>query len=326
MQPGRKYQAGTASYRYSINGQEKDSELNENITTALYWEYDSRIGRRWDVDPVIKPWESPYATFNNNPITQIDPKGLNGEDYTVKKGDNLTKIAKRLGKGTTVESLVKLNDIKDPNNIKVGQVLKTSQPSSPEVMSGNPELNFKSSPLTGYNNPSNEKYSFSVSTSTKQLGANFVSDDGRIPIVQNTVIAGGKLLDEVMNLPSVQNLFRQGLQDLQTKNFAPGEYFKSTYSMGNITSPDGQRIWKQITGNIFTKPLSDNYFFSAENFLGSYGFSMRVAADGKELVLCVYDSKSIGSLADHRAWAEKRLPSLTPTYQRYLWNIPIIRK
>ena len=37
MMPGRKYQASPASkYRYSINGQEKSDELDENLTTALY--------------------------------------------------------------------------------------------------------------------------------------------------------------------------------------------------------------------------------------------------------------------------------------------------
>lgn len=42
--------------------------------------------------------------------------------YTVKSGDNLTKIAKQYN--TTVAALVKLNSIKDPNKISVGQVLK----------------------------------------------------------------------------------------------------------------------------------------------------------------------------------------------------------
>jgi LysM repeat protein len=42
--------------------------------------------------------------------------------YTVKSGDNLTKIAKKYN--TTVATLVKLNNIKNPNVISVGQVLK----------------------------------------------------------------------------------------------------------------------------------------------------------------------------------------------------------
>jgi murein DD-endopeptidase MepM/ murein hydrolase activator NlpD len=47
-----------------------------------------------------------------------------GNTYKVVKGDNLTKIAK--AHGTTVAKLVKLNDIKDKNLIKTGQVLKVS--------------------------------------------------------------------------------------------------------------------------------------------------------------------------------------------------------
>ena len=42
--------------------------------------------------------------------------------YTVKKGDNLSKIAKLYK--TTVEKLVKLNDIKNPNLISVGQKIR----------------------------------------------------------------------------------------------------------------------------------------------------------------------------------------------------------
>lgn len=42
--------------------------------------------------------------------------------YTVKAGDTLSKIAK--DNGTTVQALVQLNSIADPNKIRVGQVLK----------------------------------------------------------------------------------------------------------------------------------------------------------------------------------------------------------
>jgi LysM repeat protein len=45
-----------------------------------------------------------------------------GKTYIVVKGDNLTKIAK--ANGTTVDALVKLNNIKDKNLILIGQVLK----------------------------------------------------------------------------------------------------------------------------------------------------------------------------------------------------------
>jgi len=87
--PGRKYQSAS-SHRYGFNGQEKDDEIagSGNILTAEYWEYDARIGRRWNEDPVVFDWQSPYACFNNNPIYFSDPKGLEGEPP--KKGDTKT--------------------------------------------------------------------------------------------------------------------------------------------------------------------------------------------------------------------------------------------
>lgn len=66
-------------YRYSHNGQEKDNEIFIGALSAEYWEYDSRTGRRWERDPVVKPWESSYACFRNNPIFYSDPSGLDGE-------------------------------------------------------------------------------------------------------------------------------------------------------------------------------------------------------------------------------------------------------
>ena len=55
------------------------------------------------------------------PMSDIDNPFV--EDYKIKKGDNLTKIAK--ANGTTVEALLKANpQIKSPNLIYAGQTLK----------------------------------------------------------------------------------------------------------------------------------------------------------------------------------------------------------
>ena len=68
----------TGYYGFGFNGQEKDQEIynNQSTTTATFWEYDGRIGRRWNLDPVVKEWESGYATFINSPILFSDPDGL----------------------------------------------------------------------------------------------------------------------------------------------------------------------------------------------------------------------------------------------------------
>jgi hypothetical protein len=43
--------------------------------TAEFWEYDTRLGRRWNLDPVDQISISNYVAFRNNPIFYIDPNG-----------------------------------------------------------------------------------------------------------------------------------------------------------------------------------------------------------------------------------------------------------
>jgi RHS repeat-associated protein len=77
MMPGRKYSIANTNYRFGFNGQEKSTEINSsgNLYTAQFWEYDSRIGRRWNRDPKTNTSLSPYSTFANNPIFNSDPLG-----------------------------------------------------------------------------------------------------------------------------------------------------------------------------------------------------------------------------------------------------------
>jgi hypothetical protein len=86
LQPGRNF--SSEGYRFGFNGQEKDDEIagTGSYYTAEYWMYDSRIGRRWNVDPVLKYWESPFACFDNGPIFFIDPFGNVAGDYYNKDG------------------------------------------------------------------------------------------------------------------------------------------------------------------------------------------------------------------------------------------------
>lgn len=78
--PGRTYQQG--AYSYGFGGQEMDDEIAGvgMSYTAEFWQYDSRLGRRWNVDPIDKPWESGYATFYNDPVRYNDPLGLDAQD------------------------------------------------------------------------------------------------------------------------------------------------------------------------------------------------------------------------------------------------------
>jgi len=91
IMPGRNSNPG--SYRYGgAGGQESDAEITGsfgNHYTAEHWMYDSRLMRRWNVDPVDKPWESSYATFSNNPVYFVDPSGANPDNYLIKSDGNI---------------------------------------------------------------------------------------------------------------------------------------------------------------------------------------------------------------------------------------------
>jgi hypothetical protein len=79
LQPDMSWQ--NALYRYGYNTQERSDELYGpgNFYTAQFWEYDTRIWRRWNRDPVSFADFSVYAVFFNNPIYFIDPLGAEGE-------------------------------------------------------------------------------------------------------------------------------------------------------------------------------------------------------------------------------------------------------
>lgn len=52
-----------------------------NSYTAEFWQYAPRTGRRWNIDPVTKPWTSPYHAFSNRPILNVDPNGAFDDKY-----------------------------------------------------------------------------------------------------------------------------------------------------------------------------------------------------------------------------------------------------
>jgi len=74
--PGRN--SNSADYRFGFNGQEMDNEITGQTgthTTAMFWEYDCRLGRRWNLDPKPQTSISDYACFANNPVWLCDVNG-----------------------------------------------------------------------------------------------------------------------------------------------------------------------------------------------------------------------------------------------------------
>ncbi|MES2477741.1 MAG: hypothetical protein V4561_01550 [Bacteroidota bacterium] len=75
MMPGRNTEYSWS--RMGFNGQAKDDEVygKGNLNTAKFWEMDTRIIRRWNLDPVDQISISNYAVNSNNPIHICDPDG-----------------------------------------------------------------------------------------------------------------------------------------------------------------------------------------------------------------------------------------------------------
>jgi len=113
--PGRSLQT-TNNYRYSINGQEKSSEIALNTTTAEFWQYDSRIGRRWNIDPKPITSISVYAVFNNNPIINID---INGDTSIIKPNKvEYSKDKTKINASIETNIIVKILNISKKPEVK----------------------------------------------------------------------------------------------------------------------------------------------------------------------------------------------------------------
>jgi len=81
-------------YRFGFNGQEKDNEVAGigNSNTAQFWQYDTRLGRRWNIDPVDQIRISNYAVMKLNPILYNDPQGKTAKKTV--KGNTITYSSK----------------------------------------------------------------------------------------------------------------------------------------------------------------------------------------------------------------------------------------
>lgn len=97
---------GAGAYRYGFNGFEKDDEVKGEGNHISFNDYglDVRIGRRWNVDPVVLHDISPYAVFNNNPNFFIDPDGESPISIFAKM---VAKAGLKKAAKETIEAMVK---------------------------------------------------------------------------------------------------------------------------------------------------------------------------------------------------------------------------
>jgi hypothetical protein len=133
----RTYSASGVISRFGFNKMEKDDEINgkNNNYTAAFWEYDSRLGRRWNLDPISQEFESKYVCFHNNPIFYSDPSGLDPEPnkHKIKRKETFWGIANKSNGQFTVNDLLEWNQGIDPKKLKIGSEINISDPEDEPV-------------------------------------------------------------------------------------------------------------------------------------------------------------------------------------------------
>jgi hypothetical protein len=165
----------TGAYRYGHNGQEKDDEIFEGAYTAEFWEYDSRTLRRWEKDPIVKPWESPYATFSGNPVFFSDPDGLDSKDPKENSG--------------------KANGAKLEN----GQTAKVTEPSGTNYGTGDNTRSLGNTQQT-FNNECNCYIDNSLSESNNNQTASTNKAESNLPNIPNSVDNGNGFIGSAADL------------------------------------------------------------------------------------------------------------------------------
>ena len=129
------FQSLSDVYRYGFNGQEYEAHVNSKSTvfSSEFWFYNSHLGRRLELDPILRPNYSPYACFRNNPLVFGDPNGLTGvpKQHTAKSGDTYSKLSKQYG--VSVDDLRKWNKYGD-KVIPIGAKINVSDPKKPLLL------------------------------------------------------------------------------------------------------------------------------------------------------------------------------------------------
>jgi len=337
------YAADSNGYRFGFNGMEKDDEIFKGAYSAEYWEYDSRIGRRWNVDPLTAkyPWQSPYACFNNNPLQFSDPNGLEGQSdppkqHTVKKDETLGGIA--AANNVSVDDLLAWNKgniaVKSANVVWAGYNINISDPNPTSDVSINviddemkDRINFKPDVYFKGKGEKGNQFGYMTEIPGNQTGKEeyleryfeFITGDGWTNMVYG---------------PSSQ--MTQGVSQMESIDKAR-QYFYTKYAgnNGNFSSSNS------VTNYRGTWTTSDVVATGSGNmsaqYVGSCSINVFVSADCKNLIFVVANSTSQWSYSYHllpKSWNPERPSDFTAydskekisystIYNLYIWKEPI---
>ncbi len=126
----RKFPTGfVETYRYGMNGKEKDDEIVGSGNSYDFGErmYNPRLGRWLSVDPLAGRFagQSPYSAMDNNPTNVIDPDGRSGEPVINQKTKTITVSSNLIiygGSASAALAKSTAKDIQDKWNAAGGKV------------------------------------------------------------------------------------------------------------------------------------------------------------------------------------------------------------
>jgi len=288
-------------YMFGFNGQEKDNEIygEGNSYTAMFWQYDPRIGRRWNTDPYSGKyaWQSPYVAFNNNPIYFKDPAGLEGEkpESKLSEMDLESKDTKLnifvIGTGKSDPdpmSTLSDDDKKNPATI----VLYVDNVESLDKMLGELRNTYGKEIgnvyLSSHGNPNEFSFNIGESKITQASQLDFLKDDlsdnsiiGLLSCHNGSIVTGGaKTIQEIAN--RLKHIVI-GNQSWTSGSANPDEEIES--DPGIFSSRTSKNfIPGQLNKGKFTIGVPTNGKFQYNNFVypgGLYqGYQMRISKEG----------------------------------------------
>lgn len=316
-------------YRYGFNGKEIDSEVagDGNQYDYGFRIYNPRIGRFLSTDPLIKsyPWYTPYQFAGNKPIAAID---IDGAEEFVKTSwyDVNGKIYKTELEYNINAMPLSENAIHAVHRYMDKNYFNYSTRTDYESLDG---LDFRFSKM-GYNKERGggdyevvEANNPFLDTKKPGLFWQFYNGTGS----ENTVIHGGKMIEDIKNMKSFKELRGRGLVAMNADSkIEPGEFYSDYHAMNYWEG--FSEIW--VPGLFNFKGDPNGAHSSTQHFLGSYALSMQVLDDGETILYTLADKKSLESFTDHQMKGNSvdrgSGKPLGTTYQRYIWTEKIDKK
>jgi len=290
--PGRTFTAAINSYRYGFNGQERTTEINSdgNLYNARFWEYDSRIGRRWNLDPKPNISISPYSTFANNPIWRSDILGDSSSPGFIgpKQIENQLKNVN----GRNVVGAINSVYEKTGGDQLFNQQLGPQQLGTPSTGASVPDL--KDSPSGTENN----EYT-NTSSALNVKPTITATDKGWINLMMGHFIKGTGPENWVF---PVNGSVSEKMRDAYIINNALSDWYNWHYLLGRSDNEFHMKSSYDLMGQI--DDLGSHFSpFSISNFVGSADVYIK-KVDSKTLLVRVENVTSVtsGDFAKHLPW------------------------